>query len=158
MAVPTLVAAVVTGVILAGAGIGYALRNRVVFAGGVLTITNLWRTYRIPVEKLVAVVMVRGGAVFGAGDGKFYQARALELSVYRRWDPGNGRALAKAAAEDLMAAAEQARRDRGLDPNPPRPPAAKVSFLTKMVWTFGFGFFALNALAWTVVFTQLFKR
>ena len=158
MAVPTFVAAVVSGVILAGGGIGYALRNRVVFADGVLTITNLWRTYRIPVENLVAVVMVRGGAVFQASDGKFCQARALELSVYGRWDPAGGRPLAKAAADELMAAAEQARQERGLDPNPPRPPAARVSFLTKMVWSFGFGFFALNALAWTLVFTQLFKR
>lgn len=58
----------------------------------------------------------------------------------------------------MMAAAEQARRDRGLDPNPPRPPAVKVGFVKKMVWNFGFGFFAGVAMSWALVFTQLFKR
>lgn len=95
IAVPTLVAAVVGGVTLAGGGIGYALRNRVVLAGGVLTTTNLWRTYRIPVEKVVAVVMMRDGAVFCVGDGKVCQARALELTLYGRWDPAGSTPLAK---------------------------------------------------------------
>jgi hypothetical protein len=158
LAAAAFVAASVSGLIFLCGGIGYAVRNRVELVGGVLTVTNLWRTYRIPLVEVVAAVPLPNGVAFRVSDGRFCQARALELTVYGRWEFGGSRAVARSAAGELKAAAEQVRRERGIDLDPARLPSPKVGFVRRMMVSLSFGFFGLVALLWAVMFSQIFKR
>jgi hypothetical protein len=109
-AVPT----ALLGAWLACIGFGYALRNRIVLGNGVLTLTGVLRTRRIPVEYITRVFRGEYGLEFDLYDGRRTVFRGLEFVVFESWLRDDTQWIE--IIDEAQAAAEQARERLSLAP------------------------------------------
>lgn len=114
--IPVFVAplAAVPGVWIACAGFGYLLRNRIVLGNGVLALTGVFRTRRIPVEHITRAYRGEYGLEFDLHDGRRTVYRGLEFVVFESWLRDDTQSIE--VTDAVLAAAEQARELRSLPP------------------------------------------
>ena len=88
-------------------GLGYAVRFNLVLENGELVVTGLWRTQRVPVQKVVHGQATKSGISFAIDDGRRILARAVETANSSIWTQQSTRAYD--VIEEVMAAARVAR-------------------------------------------------
>lgn len=105
---------VLFGALFACVGFGYAQRYRVALGDGVLTLTGIFRTRRIPVEYVMRARFGKYGMIFDLHDARRVVFRGLEISVFESWLRDDAQSFQ--VVNDVLAAAEQAREAHPLAP------------------------------------------
>ena len=95
-------------------GFGYALRHRIVLGNGVLALTGVFRTRRIPVEYVTRTFRGEHGLEFDLYDGRRTAFRGLEFVVFESWLRDDRQCVE--VTDDVRAAAEEAHERHSLAP------------------------------------------
>jgi hypothetical protein len=103
---------VAAGALAAWFGYGYLHRYRIVLGNGLLIVVGVWRTYRIPLQYVVAARATRAGVLIELSNGGRALAGAVAAPSARA-DAAVDAILAAAATERALQGLDDARGDHG---------------------------------------------